>query len=150
MVRQRVAAVGRIEADATGLLHVRRIREALDDDALLAAAHIALGWSRVERALGIPEPFAVEIVALCDRLYARYRLGRPRRLLEQLRANHDAQVLREAEANLIGRHLDDLGSTAELEPIELCVVGVGLAPNDELRRQLRARVAASLAAIRGP
>src|SRR5262249_46241528 len=74
---------------------------------------------------------------------------RPQRLLEQLRANHDAHALREAEANLIARHLDDLGgAAAELEPIQLCVTGVSLAPIDELRRQLRTRVGAALAAAR--
>jgi tetratricopeptide (TPR) repeat protein len=147
VVRQRVAAVGRVEPDATGLLaavYVRRIRDALDDD-LLAAADIAQGWSRVEAAHGMPEQLAVQIATLCDRLYARYKLGRPRRLLQQLRQSHDAHALRQAEANLITRGLDELGGATGLESIELCVAAIGLAPSDDLRARLRRQIGTALA-----
>ncbi len=80
VVRDRVAAVGRIEPDASELLaavFVRRIREALADEDLLAAADIAQDWGRVEAAHAMPGQLAAEIAALCDRLYDRYQLGRP-------------------------------------------------------------------------
>jgi hypothetical protein len=93
----------------------------------------------------MPEPLAVQIVALCDRLLPRYKLGRPRRLLQQLRASHDSHALRQAEANLIASHLDGAGS-AGLEPIELCVAAIGLAPSDDLRTRLRNAVRRALAA----
>jgi hypothetical protein len=149
VVRQRIAAVGRVEPDATGLLaavYVRRIRDTLDDDDLLAAADIAQDWSRVEAAHGMPESLAVQIVGLCDRLHARYKLGRPRRLLQHLRASHDAHALRQAEANLIVRHLDALGAASGLDPIEQCVAAIGLAPSDHLRAHLRRHVGTALAA----
>ncbi|HEX7838900.1 MAG TPA: hypothetical protein VF469_15590, partial [Kofleriaceae bacterium] len=149
VVHERIAAVGRVDPDATGLLaavYVRRIADALAEDDLLAAADVAQGWSRVERSHAMPEQLAVQIVALCDRLYARYKLGRPRRLLEQLRASHDAHALREAEVKLIARHLDELGRGATgLGPIELCVAAIGLAPTDELRARLRYHVSKALA-----
>jgi hypothetical protein len=147
VVRQRIAAVGRVEPDATGLLaavYVRRIRDAVDDD-LLAAADIAQGWSRVEAGHGMPEQLAVQIATLCDRLYARYKLGRPRRLLQHLRQSHDAHALRQAEANLIARGLDELGGATGLESIELCVAAIGLAPSDDLRARLRRQVGTALA-----
>jgi len=149
VVRQRIAAVGRVEPDATGLLtaiHVRRIRDTLEDDDLIAAADLAQRWSREEAAHGMPEQLAVQIVALCDRLYARYKLGRPRRLLQHLRASHDAHALRQAEADLIARQLDELGGAAGLESIELCVAAIGLAPSDDLRARLRRHVGTALAA----
>jgi tetratricopeptide (TPR) repeat protein len=149
VVRQRIAAVGRVEPDATGLLtavYVRRIRDTLDDDDLLAAADLAQGWSREDTAHGMPEQLALQIAALCDRLHARYKLGRPRRLLQHLRTSHDAHPLRQAEASLIARHLDELGGAAGLESIELCVAAVGLAPSDDLRAHLRHHVATALRA----
>lgn len=149
VVRQRIAAIGRVEPDATALLaavYVRRIRDTLEDDDLLAAADLAQGWSREPAAHGMPEQLALPIAALCDRLQARYKLGRPRRLLHHLRASHDAHALRQAEVNLIVRHLDEPGAAAGLDSIELCVAAVGLAPSDELRGRLRRHVGTALRA----
>jgi hypothetical protein len=147
VVRQRIAAVGRIEPDATALLaamYVRRIRDTLEDDDPLAAADIAQVWSREDAAHGMPEQLALQIVVLCDRLHARYKLGRPRRLLQHLRARHDAHALRRAEVDLIARHLDELGTAPGLDSIELCVAAVGLAPSDDLRGRLRRHVGTAL------
>ena len=149
MVGRRIAD-HRVDRDATSLLaavYVRRIAEAVDEGDLLAAADVAQGWSRVERSHAMPEPLAAQIAALCEQLYARYKLGRPQRLLAQLRASHDVPALRQAEARLIARHLDELGSGATgLGPIELCVTAIGLAPADPLRARLRLHVAMALAA----
>ena len=110
------------------------------DKAALAGRHEA----GAPRAEAMPEDLAIRIGEVALHVYGKYGLGRARRPLQAIRERHDTHTLREAEAELIRRHLAR-PDCDEADRIQRRVEILVLVPGDPARAALQREVTAALA-----